>query len=261
MTTIMIATPPTLFEFLATDEQQIFVSLAKGREELTVISKLEGLYGAALSFDVVEESESAIFQLLTLTHYHFLFATACHLRCHFSESFASARVAIDAALLASHIIKDRTSQSAYLNRQPPFDNFMRHVGQLIKNKMPLPHPLVPLLVKQYKICSSFASHADHLTFMHRIQTTKFDGKITEMGVDYFQFAKNDSERRLHAFALFYTFTLTLDIFADYLVLQKKAVPEKWRAELHGLNKAIQMRSDALRAEASTKRPESPTGPR
>jgi hypothetical protein len=246
----MAAKPPILFEFLGMEEQQVLVSLAKGREELAAISKLEGLYGAALSFEAVAESEAAIFQLLTLIHYHFLFATSCHLRCHLSEAFASARVAIDAALIAAYIIKDRAAQYAYVKHQPPFDNFMRNLGQLIKYKKPLPHRLVPLLVKQYKICSSFANHADVDTFIHRIRTTEQDGRITEMGVEYFQFAQNDAERKLHAFGLFHTFTMALDVFADFLVFEKKAVPPKWKEELHGLGKAIEDRSTTLKAEVT-----------
>ena len=80
MTTINASKPPLLFEFLGLEERQVLISLAKGREELSVIARLEDFYGAALSFDSVVEDEAAIFQLLTLIHYHFLFATACHLR-------------------------------------------------------------------------------------------------------------------------------------------------------------------------------------
>jgi len=80
------------------------------------------------------------------------------------------------------------------------------------------------------LVSTFASHADVRTFVHRIQTTEEDGEITEMGVDYFQFAKIDAERKLHAFGLVHAFTMTLDIFGDFLIAEKKAVPEKWRAQ-------------------------------
>jgi hypothetical protein len=248
MTTITIATPPTLFEFLSIEERQILVSLSKGQEELVGIGKLEGLYGAALAFDAVLESEAAIFQLLTLIHYHFLFATSCHLRCHHSEAFASARVAIDAALIAAHIITDPASQMAYVRREPPFDAFMRHLGNLIKDGKPLAHTLVPTLVKQYKLVSSFASHADVRTFIHRIQTTEQDGEITHMGVDYFQFAETEAERKYHAFALFHTFTMCLDVFADFLIAEKKAVPQKWKNELHALGGALERRGHTLEKE-------------
>jgi hypothetical protein len=196
-----------------------------------------------------------ILQLLTLIHYHFLFATACHLRCHLSEAYASARVAIDAALIAAHIIEDRASQVAYAKREKPFDNLMRHIGQRMKARKPLPHRLVPLLVKQYKLISTFASHADVNTFVHRIRTTRQDGKIAWMGVEYFQFSRNDGERKIHAFSIFHTFVMALDIFAEFLILEKKAVPKKWKAELHNLGKEIERRNVALKADAKT------TGPR
>jgi len=82
----------------------------------------------------VHENEVVIFQLLTVTHYHFLFSTACLMRCHLSEAFASARVAIDAALIAAQIIYDRASQTAYAKREKPFDSFARYLGNLIKDK-------------------------------------------------------------------------------------------------------------------------------
>src|ERR1017187_211449 len=218
MTTIQVSRPPSLFTFLGLEEQQVLVSLAKGREELAVVSHLEGLFDGALSFDTVAEDEAVIFHLLTLIHYHFLFATACHFRCHLSEAYASARIAIDAALIAAHIIHDPASQVAYAKREKPFDgSLMRQIGQRIKGKKPLPHRLVPLLVNQYKLISTFATHADVSSFVHRIRTTREEGQITWMGVEYFQFAKDDRERKIHAFGLFHTFIMSLDIFSDFLV--------------------------------------------
>jgi hypothetical protein len=259
MTTITVSKPPSLFEFLGLEHQQVLVSIAKGREERVVIARLEGLFREALSFDSVIEDEAVIFQLLTLIHYHFLFATTCHLRCHLSEAFASARVAIDAALIAAQIIDSPASQVAYVKREKPFDNLMRHLGQRIKDGKPLPHRLVPLLVKQYKLISTFASHADVSSFIHRVRTTREDGEITWMGVEYFQFARNDAERKLHGFAIFHTFVMTLDIFSDFLILEKKAVLEKWRDELHHLGGEIERRNIGLKAEARREQTASPTG--
>src|SRR5882672_7531897 len=98
-----------------------------------------------MSNATVGENEFVLFQLLTFTHYHFLYALACLMRCHLSEAFASARAAIDAALIAAQIIHDRASQVAYTKREKPFDNFARYLGNLIRDGKPLPLPLVPSL--------------------------------------------------------------------------------------------------------------------
>ena len=152
-------------------------------------------------------------------------------------------------MIAAHIIDDRALQVAYVKREKPFDNLMRHVGQRIKAGETLPHRLVPLLVKQYKLISTFASHADVNSFVHRIRTTREDGKITWMGVEYFQFSHDDAARKSQAFAIFHTFVMALDIFADFLVLEKKAVPEQWKEDLHKLGAQLQVRARGLKAEA------------
>ncbi len=94
------------------------------------------------------------------------------MRCHLSEAFASARAAIDAALIAAQIIHDRASQVAYTKREKPFDNFARHLGNLIRDGKPLPHPLVPALRDLYKTISTFAGHADVGSFVHRVKLTE-----------------------------------------------------------------------------------------
>lgn len=247
MTEIIARTPLDLFGFFSMEEHQLLVSLAKNGEELGIIARLEGLYGEAMSYKAVAENDFVVFQLLTFTHYHFLFSTACHMRCHLAEAFSSARAAIDGTLIAAHIINDRASQVAYVKREKPFDNFARHLGNLIKDKKDLPHPLVKTLFNQHKIISSFASHADVNSFVHRVKKSKQEDQ-TMMSVEYFQFAKNDIERKIHAFTLFHTFVMSLDVFADFLVAEQKVVPERWKENLHNLGQAIERRVVQLKTE-------------
>ncbi len=228
------------------EEQQVLVSLAKGREELGILARFEGLYKAAMSFKSSAQDDFVIFQLLTFTHYHFLFSTACQMRCHLSEAFASARSAIDGALIAAHIIHDRAAQVAYAKREKPFDNFARYLGNLIKDKKPLPHPLVPALFKQHKLISTFASHADINSFVHRITKTGQDDEVA-MNVEYFQFARDDTERKIHALTLFHTFVMTLDVFSEFLIVEQKVVPVQWQRELHTLGQNIERRAAELKA--------------
>src|SRR5205807_624125 len=113
----VVRRPLDLFKFVSIENEQLMVSLAKDREQFGVISHIQGLYDAACSNREANENDIVVFQLLTFTHYHFLFSTACLMRCHLSEAFASARAAIDAALIAAQIIHDRASQVAYVKRE------------------------------------------------------------------------------------------------------------------------------------------------
>jgi hypothetical protein len=138
----VVRKPLDLLKFVAVENEQFMISLVKDREAFRAISHIQGLYDAACSNRATSENDMVVFQLLSFTHYHFLFSAACLMRCHLSEAFASARAAIDAALIAAQIIHDRASQVAYTKRKEPFDNFARYLGNLIRYGKPLPHPLV-----------------------------------------------------------------------------------------------------------------------
>lgn len=241
-----------ILQFVGMEHQNFLVSLATNQDELKIISNLQGLYEAATAHVTVSENDVAVFQLLTFTHYHFLFATASLMRWHLSEAFASARTAIDGALIGAHIIHDRPSQIAYTKREKPFDNFARHLANLIKNGNPLPHPLVPDLFDLHKKFSTFASHADVNSFIHRVQISREPQLM--LNFEYFQFSEDETERKIHALLLFHTFVMVLDVFSNFLVVEQRAVPQAWQDELHRLGKAIELHDAELKktlAEMST----------
>ncbi|WP_315762027.1 hypothetical protein [Bradyrhizobium sp. SZCCHNS2005] len=238
--------PIDILKFIAMEHEQVLVSFANGSDDLKLINHLQGLYAAPMTNATVDENDYVVVQLLTFTHYHFLYALASHMRCHLSEAFASARAAIDAALIAAQIIHDRESQVAYLNRTKPFDKLNRHYKNLIRDNRPLPHALVPQLIKHHDAFSSFAIHADVNSFVHRV--TKVGGAEPMMAVQYFQFAKNAAERRIHCLTLLHTFVMVLDVFADFLVDEVKLVPAQWRDELHGLGGKIERLNDELKKQ-------------
>ena len=242
---VMGRTPPNILEFLSREEHQLLVSLHNMREEMEAVARIEGLYSAAMSFKAVHENDFVVFQLLTFSHYQFLSTLACQMRCHLSEAFASTRAAIDATLIAAYIIKDRASQVAYAKREKPFDNFARHLGNMIKDGKALPHPLMAALIDQYKKISSFAVHADVGSFIHRVRESSENGKPL-LGVEYFQFARDDNERKLHTYSLLHTFVMILDVFSELLIDEQKTVPEEWKKRLHALGGAIERRAGVLR---------------
>ena len=241
---VMVRVPPNIFEFLSMEEHQLLISARKMGEEFGAIGRVEGFYKAAMSWREVRQDDFVIFQLLTFTHYHFLYTLACQMRCHLSEAFASARAAIDAALIAAYIINDRAAQVAYAKREKPFDNFARHLGNMIKDGKPLPHRLMPTLIGQQKKISMFAAHADINSFVHRVRRSEEDGRPM-VGIEYFQFARDDDERKLHTYTLLHTSLMVLDVFSEFLVSEQGVVPPEWAEHLHKLGAAIERRAAEL----------------
>lgn len=235
-----------VFDFIRQEHEQFEISTATRLDELEIVEQLQRLYDAAVPTAPVLEDDMPIFQLLILTHYYFLRAVADMLRCHLSESFGSARIAIDAAMIAAQIIADRASQVAYVKRTKPFDNYARHIGNLIKDNKPLPHPLIGPLFALHKKLSRFSSHADVGGFIHRLDISREPGN-RRIVVQYFQFASEENQRTMHNLSLFHTFVMVLDVFTDFLIVEHKSVPERWRNELHALGITIERLHAALKA--------------
>lgn len=249
-------TPPNLLEFLGIEEQQLLVSLVRTPEITSTYARLEGLFRIVISNRVSKEDDLVIFQLLTFIHYHLLFTMACQMRCHLSEAFASSRVAIDAALIAAVIIKDRSQQVHYLRREKPFDKLPRHLKNLLRDGKPLPHRLIPTLLNQHDRYSSISSHADIDTFVHRVRTSTDQGGQV-FAVEYFQFARDDDERRLHVLTLLHTYVMVLDVFTDFLVVETKVVDADWRNQLVALGTSIENAASRLRAALQARHAKAP----
>ncbi len=235
-----------VFEFMRKEHEQVDLSTASRPDELAIVGQLQRLYDAAVPNAPVLEDNMPIFQLLILTHYYFLRAVSDMLRCHLSESFGSARIAIDAAMIAAQIIADRASQIAYVKRAKPFDNYARHIGNLLKDNKPLPHPLIGPLFALHKKLSTFSSHADVGSFIHRLDISRDPGN-RRIVVQYFQFADAENQRQMHNLSLFHAFVMVLDVFSDFLIVEHKSIPERWRNELHALGITIERLHTALKA--------------
>jgi hypothetical protein len=238
-------TPPDLLQFESTEHLQFSTTLVSYPDEIRALQHIHGLYMAAMSNQTIEPNNIVIFQLLTFVHYHFLFASTCYMRCHMAEAFSSARTAIDAALITAQIIHDRPSQEAYINRTKPFDKLVRHFKNLIKDKKPLPSPLVEHLIRFYDNCSQFASHADVQTFMHRLHFVKDPSQQDVMSFGYFQIPRERLKKQAHFLDLLRIFVVTLDIFSAFIVEEIKSLPATWRDELHLLGQTIERRREGL----------------
>lgn len=237
--------PIDLLHFVSLEHEQFLISMVNCRQEYDAHSHLQGLFQAALSNPEVAEDDMVLIQLLAFIHYHFVYSHACLFRCHLSEAFASARCAIDAALIGAFIIKDRSLQVKYLKREAPFDNLARYLGNMARDKKPMPHHLVPALRDIHSKLSRFASHADVGSFVHRVAITENDTKPFVL-LQYFQFARGEAQRKLHFIQLLLVFVVVLDIFSDLLVDQLKTLPKVWQDELRGVGNALEKVQDELK---------------
>lgn len=238
--------PPDLLEFESTEHRNFLSSLVSYHDEINILYHIHDLYARSMTNRTTDRNRIIIFQLLAFVHYHFLVATSSYMRCHMAEGFNSARAAIDGALIASQIIHDPASQFAYINRTKPFDKLIRHFKNLIKDKKPLPHPVIEQLIRQYDVCSQFASHADIQTFAHRLE---FPSQPQEMlSVRYFQFARDEETRKHYFLGLLHIFVLTLDIFSGFFVDEKKCLPQEWRQELHDVSRQLEYSQQQLRPD-------------
>jgi len=247
----LIWEPLDLVRFVGAEHENFLTSLANNRTDLAIINRLQGLYAAAMSHKVINGDDVVLYQLLTFIHYHFLFSISNLMKCHLSEAFTSVRAAIDAALIAAHIVDDRASQIAYAKREKPFTMLARHYKAMIRDNRPLPSRHIPELLRTYDLCSQFASHADINSFIHRT-STRPDGDEEVLRVEYFQFARDPNERQTHSLRLFHTFAIILDVYADFLVAEAGSVPEQWRAELHALGQTMERHSAALHEHMAAK---------
>jgi hypothetical protein len=232
------AKPPNVIEFVGRENENLHVTLARDRKFFDLQSVLQRLFELALLVEALPDDGVVLFQLLLFVHYHFLFSVACLMRCHLSEALASARAAIDAALIAAYIIKDRDSQVAYVSREPPFKHFGRHLGSLIRDGK-APHRLVPALFDLHKELSAVSSHADIGTFMHRAKVLRTGDGGRELELNYFQFSLNEDEREIHGLDVLCMYVMILDVFSDYLVSERKCVPEEWSTRLHSLGATLE----------------------
>lgn len=249
--------PLDIVRFLSIENEQLLVSFANNKDELALISHIQGLYEAALMHDEIGVNEMVILQLLVFIHYHFLHSQTCLMRCHLSEAFASARAAMDAGLAAAVIIHDRSKQVEYATRAAPFNGQLnRHLKNLVKDNKPLPHPHVPLLLDIYGKVSTFAGHADVSSFVHRATVDKNDEQQERIFIEYFQYSRNKNERKVHALTLLHQFVMLLDLFADFFVKEQKLLPEAWHTELQTLGGYIEQEAKkyqaALAAETAEK---------
>jgi len=178
----------------------------------------------------------------------------CLMRCHLSEAYASTRSAIDAALIAAVIIDDRSKQVEYATQKKPFDGQLnRYLKNLIKDNKSLPHRLIPTLLDSYGKFSMFASHADIGSFAHRTTIDKINPKQDFVSIEYFQFAKNKTEHKIHNITLLHVYVMLLDVFAPFYITEQKLLPAEWYNKIQELGANIERQVKDLQKQLASEK--------
>jgi len=182
-------TPPDILAFISMEHEQVLRTLRIDPEDMHFVDHMQGLYAAAMSHIRPKQlPDLVVFQLLTFTHYHFLFSVACFMRCH--------------------------------------------------------------LIERHDLCSQFASHADADVFAHRSRLITEDNNPDAYAtVEYFQFARDKTERRMQFLWLLNTFAVILSTFESFLHDEQKVVPDAWAKELQGLGARTESVRDQLSPSA------------
>ena len=153
-------------QFLAGEEQNMLTSLINLRPDFDVFSHLDGVWrGAAERIDAPEKGQ-AVPALFLFVHFQLYISVAALMRAHLSESFASTRKAIDAALSAYEMILDPTTIPLYEARDKHFQFIKAHIAKVRKDDA-VRYPLAEQLLQQHETCSEFGSHADVSSFVYR----------------------------------------------------------------------------------------------
>lgn len=175
--------------------------------------------------------------MLHLIYFQFLFSISSMMRCHPSEAFASARVAIDGAVIAALLIHDPISHTAYRERRKPFDKPIRHLRNLVRDGKTPHSRIITELLEDYDQFSRSHSHADIEKLRDRLELLDLDGGFT-YNFHFFQIAKHEEMTSLQYLRIANTYLMISLIFSDYL-LSKCIVNADWMDGIVKIGKSLQ----------------------
>lgn len=238
--------PINIVEFNSIDNQHFITSIINCREEFDLLGELQARYSVVMSNAVVPENLIVIYQMVGLAQYHLLFSFSSLLRMHLSEAWASARVAIDAALIGEHLTRIPLDQERYLNGEKDIQYLVQAYKKLMKKGEMAPHVHIPKLLARYDFCSSHASHADVGVFIHRIRIVKDAEDMRLMSLSPFQ-VPEANEYRLIVLDLIADFALVLDMFSEFFKQVRTKLPSNWSESIQHFLAVIEARRQVLLA--------------
>lgn len=229
-------------EYIGTEERNLLASIVNFRAEYNLFFNLDRIYQEPLERLSVAEEQELLALLYLFVHFHLYFSVICLLRCHLSESLASTRKAIDAALTAYQIILEPNAANQYVNRDGKFLYLKKNMQEEIKKDISR-YPLAQRLFEVHDACSQYGSHADISSFIHRLnRNDAAETEKQEIKLSYFQAPRQKEEFRFYFIVTLQAFFLMFKIFKVFLDSSLKIVDPKWE----GVIKSIEPRLEELR---------------
>jgi len=231
-----MSNPPNLLEFVEIGQHNLMATIINCREEFDLFTNIDRLFQDAIAEKSIDPERVMIFQLFVFCHYHLLFSFSSITRTHLAEAFSSARVAIDAALVAHTLIKQPELQPNYIKREKPFDKLLRLYKNKIKDHVEV-DPRAKRLVSRHDHCSQYASHADFDAVATKLRIQKTPEE-TIVQLHYF-LKTQPALFKQQLLILLHDFVVILDVFSDMLVDDLHMLPENWRTKLRAIGMAIE----------------------
>jgi len=202
------------FSYLGDEEENLLKSIFNFNKEIGLLKLLDDCFQiqfGRFSADQNKLDEVLVATLFMHVHSHYYICFSQFLRCHLSMAYCVLRIAIDACLAAYHIIKKPEDAEKYIEQNRFFLFIKRNIEKALR-KNPDTYPKAINLINLHDICSSFGSHADVTTLVHRLDLSNRD----KISLGYFQFPGEEKEFGKHFLTLLKGYLIIFEIFSDYV---------------------------------------------
>lgn len=180
-------------EFLGAEESNQLKSCLHLREEVLLIGGLDILFRTIVDETYTDKEEHKIAVILFLNvHREFYLSMVNFVRLHTNKAFCNLRSAIDSALTAYYLLKNKDNQEVYLfdrneinkesRAKKEWSKAFRNIKATIKNNIE-DYAMAEELVKAHEFCSRFA-HADAFDILTRCFENPEMGYLRAMFFDY-----------------------------------------------------------------------------
>jgi hypothetical protein len=251
----MIETQTNLLEYIGAEETNLLVSMMRFPRDINAFQNIDGLFQAPTThidikvkdfeaFTDDERHKITVVALYSFVHFHLYFSTTCLLRCHLSDSLASTRKAIDAALTAYKLIHEPKTLNEYVEGHYAYKFIKKHIDKARQKDKTL-YPVAQPLIELHEICSEFGSHADVGSFIHRVRVEKTSGVNKQLLKHLmFQVPEHALEHRYYLLRTYLGFVLMVLIFTDFIGgLTKGFDVSDWKKRVEEMGGSVQSVAD------------------
>jgi hypothetical protein len=212
-----------LIEFASKEEHNLLTSIHTYHDDLVHFARVDGHFQSPIKHINVPAADNygrMVIGLYLFTHYHLYLSFATILRCHLSDSLASTRKAIDATLTTYRLCVEPATLQEYLDEQQTY-KFITRTIRKARKKDASKFPLAPPLLELHDLCSQYGSHADVVSFVHRVEVVPLNEDQAVIEHLMFQYPKDHDEFRYYIVSTMSAFLIMLEVFVDVIAKYTK----------------------------------------